>query len=60
MLTEELAARFGTKLREIELPRQQLPAAMADLLLAIAQADAPRPGGSDESAPSKTEDAPGK
>jgi hypothetical protein len=48
MLTEELARRFGAKLREIErLPSQ--PPAISDLLRAIAQAEQPPPGEADES-----------
>jgi hypothetical protein len=49
MLTEELARRFGAKLREIErLPSQRLPPAISDLLRAIAQAEQPPPGEADE------------
>jgi hypothetical protein len=48
MLTEELARRFGAKLREIEpLDSQQLPLAISDLLRAIAQAEQP-PRGEEE------------
>ena len=49
MLTEELARRFGAKLREIERLPSQLPPAISDLLRAIAQAEQPPPGEADES-----------
>jgi hypothetical protein len=50
MLTEELARRFGAKLREIEpLDSQQLPLAISDLLRAIAQAEQPPRGEADKS-----------
>jgi hypothetical protein len=50
MPTDELARRFGAKLREIEpLPGQPLPAAMSDLLWAIAQGEQPHSGEADES-----------
>jgi hypothetical protein len=49
MLTEELARRFGAKLREIEpLPGQRLPGPMSDLLRAIAQGEQPHSGETDE------------
>ena len=61
MLTEELAARLGTKLRQIEPLRQRLPTTMADLLRVIAQAEEPCPDEADESGSlSDTEETPGK
>ena len=49
MPTEELARRFGAKLREIEpVDSQPLPIAISDLLRAIAQAEQPPPGEADE------------
>ena len=49
MLTEELVRRFGAKLREIEPPPgQSLPAAMSELLRAIAQGEQPHSGEADE------------
>ena len=45
MRTEDLARRFGAKLREIEpIIWQRLPVAMSDLLRVIAQAEEPHPG----------------
>ena len=45
MFAEDMARRFGAKLREIEpLTSQRLPVAMSDLLRAIAQAEQPSPG----------------
>ena len=49
MLAQELAARFGPKLREIEPLGQRLPAAMSDLLRVIAQAEEPHSDDADES-----------
>ena len=61
MLTSELAARFGVKLREIEPSRQRLPVAMSDLLRVIAQAEEPHPGEVDESrSRSDAEETPGE
>jgi hypothetical protein len=48
MLAQELAARFGPKLREIEPLGQRLPAAMSDLLRVIEQAEATQSGESDD------------
>ena len=49
MPTEELARRFGAKLREIEpVDSQPLPIAISDLLRAIAQAEQPPPGKAEE------------
>ena len=61
MLTSELAARFGVKLREIEPPRQRLPVAMSDLLRVIAQTEEPHPSEVDESrSRSDVEETPGE
>jgi hypothetical protein len=48
MFTEDMARRFGAKLREIEpLDSQPLPLAISDLLRTIAQAE----GKADECSP---------
>ena len=61
MLAQELSARFGPKLREIEPPRQRLPVAMSDLLRVIAQAEESHPGEVDESGSrSDVEETPGE
>jgi flavin-binding protein dodecin len=60
MLAQELAARFGPKLREIEPLGQRLPAAMSDLLRVIEQSEAIHPGGSDDvGSRSDAEETPG-
>ena len=52
MFTEDMAKRFGAKLREIEpLTSQRLPVAMSNLLRAIAQAEQPSPTVPDECSP---------
>ena len=52
MFTQDMARRFGAKLREIEpLDSQPLPIAISDLLRAIAQAEQPPPGKADECSP---------
>ena len=52
MFTEDMARRFGAKLREIEpLTSQRLPVAMSDLLRAIAQVEQPSPGKTPECIP---------
>ena len=54
MRTEDIARRFGAKLREIEpLTSQRLPVAMANLLKAIAQAEERRKGESNSAKPGK-------
>ena len=61
MLAQELAARFGPNLREIEPLGQRLPVAMSDLLRDIAQAEEPHPGEVDESrSRSDVEETPGE
>jgi hypothetical protein len=61
MLAQELAARFGPKLREIEPLGQRLPAAMSDLLRVIAQAEATQSGEADDGGSrSDAEEMPGK
>lgn len=54
MRTEDMARRFGAKLREIEpLTAQRLPVAMANLLKAIAQAEQRRWDESNSATPGK-------
>ena len=61
MLAQELAARFGPKLREIEPLGQRIPPAMSVLLRIIAQAEEPHPGEVDESrSRSNAEETPGE
>ena len=61
MLTEELARRFGAKLREIEpVDSQPLPIAISDLLRAIAQAEQPPPGKAEECSRGDAEETAGK
>jgi len=61
MLAQELAARFGPKLRETEPIGQRLPAAMSDLLRVIAQAEATHPDESEvDGSRSDAEETPGK
>ena len=62
MFTEDMARRFGAKLREIEpLTSQRLPVAMSDLLRAIARAEPPSPGVADECSPgTRTKETAGK
>jgi hypothetical protein len=60
VLAEELAARFGTKLRQIEPVRQVLPTAMSDLLRVIEQAEEPHPAEKESSPRSDSEKTPGK
>jgi hypothetical protein len=52
MFTEDMARRFGAKLREIEpITSQQLPVAMSDLLRAIAHGEQPHPEEADDDSP---------
>ena len=59
MRTEDLARRFGAKLREIEpIIWQGLPIAMANLLKAIAQAEQRRKGESNSATPGEATNRP--